>query len=400
MRPLHVLLLTPVYPHPGSPSEGLFNEQHARALAKAGVRVTVVLAKPWLPDTLARRWSRYGSLASLARHERRDSIDVFTVRYLHIPRYALPAWTVAACARSIRRLLRYGTGASQGPESATVDLIHAHSGWPVGMAAPAVAEALGRSFLVTFHIADAPALVRTPLYGHMLRRAAARVVVGRPLAEALRKRRADLDVERIPNGIDLDDIRRTVALLPTEERPWGRLVSVANLWPVKGIDLNLRALARLAASGRAWQRYTVVGDGPERPRLEALARRLGIADRVIFVGSLGHREALRQIAAADIFSLPSWGEAFGVVYLEAMACSKPIIGCRTQGAEDIVRHEVDGLLVEPRDAGSLAEALDRLLDDELFSRTLGTAAAQRAAEFTWERNASRYLDLYDRMTNV
>lgn len=388
---MHVLVLTPSYPHAGNPAEGLFNREHVRALAAAGVRITVVVTRPWLPYAIARSWRRYRYLADLTRHDRQGEVEVLTVRYLHLPGYRLPSWTAAACAHSI-------LGAAGG---LAVDLVHAHSAWPAGVAAPAVADALGCPFVVTFHIDDPPGLARSRLYERMLRGAGALAAVGTPLADALCRRYPGLEVLRVPNGIAFETIRRAtsgaLAAEASEERPWGRLVSVANLWPVKGVDFNLKALARLASAGRPWQRYTVVGDGPERPRLESLARQLGIAERVDFRGRLRHEDALREIAAADVFSLPSWQEAFGVVYLEALACGKPAVGCRTQGAEDVIRHRIDGLLVEPRDVGRLAEALDRLLADESYARALGTAGPRRAAGFTWRKNAERYLEIYERL---
>ena len=150
----------------------------------------------------------------------------------------------------------------------------------------------------------------------------------------------------------------------------------------------------MAEEGVAWDRYTVVGDGPERSRLEDLARRLGIADRVTFAGRLEHHEVVREVARADIFCLPSWREAFGVVYVEAMACGKPVIGCRSQGAEDIISPGQDGILVEPRDVASLASALGQLLEDPELRQRMGEAARRRSRAFSWDRTAEIYLDLY------
>ncbi|MEM7352710.1 MAG: glycosyltransferase [Acidobacteriota bacterium] len=392
---MHVLALAPVFPHAESPSEGLFNAQHAEALVAAGIRVTVVVTKPWLPAWLARRTTSYRPLAHLPRRERRGALDIFYARYLHVPRYRLPRWTVTSCARAILRCLRREL------PGVSFDVVHAHSVWPTGLAAPVVAEATGRPCTVTLHIRDDEQLYGArqgaALFDTMLLRARALVAVGRPLERYLADLGARADkVRRIANGAELGEARRAVEAASEAclDPPWGRLVSVANLWPLKGIDFNLRALARLDQMGCPWHSYTVVGDGPERASLEALARELGLADRVIFMGSLPHGEALRQVGRADIFTLPSWQEAFGVAYVEAMACGKPVIGCRTQGAEDIIRHERDGLLVHPRDPESLSEALARLLQAPDYARKLGAAGIRRAAEFTWERNAKRYLDLY------
>jgi len=391
-----VLCLTPVYPYAGSPTEGLFNEAHARALHAAGAQVTVVVTKQWLPAALARRSRSYRALAELPERECRDGVEVLFCRYLHLPRYHLPDVTASACARAVLKSLKRH-------RLPLPDVIQVHSAWPTGMAAVAVAEGLGRPFVVTFHIEDDPRLLERSgprgLYASMLRRAAALVVVGRPLARALEGLApARAKVVRIANGADLLGARAAVAAAGRREEGWGHLVSVSNLWPTKGIHLNLEALARLSEGGVVWRSYAVVGEGPERSRLEALARRLGIAEKVQFTGRLHHPEALRRVARADVFSLPSWKESFGIAYVEAMACGKPVVGVLGQGAEDIIRQGEDGFLVPPQDVGGLAEALERLLIDEKLARKLGAAGARRAQEFTWENNVRQYLGLYERIS--
>jgi glycosyltransferase involved in cell wall biosynthesis len=176
------------------------------------------------------------------------------------------------------------------------------------------------------------------------------------------------------------------------------VLSVSNLIGLKGIDLNLRALAVIARNRPelAWT-YRVVGDGMERRNLEALARTLGIAGRVTFLGTLPREETLREFADCDIFSLPSWGESFGIVYLEAMARGRPVIGVRGMGASDIVTHEVDGLLVEPHDVNTLTMALERLLESLEYCEALGRRGRSRAEAMTWQHNATAYLSLLSRL---
>jgi glycosyltransferase involved in cell wall biosynthesis len=392
---MRLLILTPVYPTVSSPTEGIFNEQHVRALAARGIDCTVIVCKPWLPDWLARRWHKYRSLAGLGNSQVRDGVNVIFARYFHVPGYRAVWLTIAACAHSITDSIEKNVRNIQ------FDLVHAHSVFPVGLAAPQVAQSLHIPFLVTLHIEDSPALYSSKsghtLYEQMFGQASAIVAVGSPLerfAKQLMPANVTTPVTIIPNGIDWDDIERlSGTVLPHET--WGHIVSVANLWKSKGIDYNLRALAELDRRGiRRWQ-YTIVGDGPERTFLESLARELGVADRVQFAGALPHNEAIQVIAQADIFALPSWKESFGVVYLEAMACGKPVIGCRGQGAEDIFEHEETGLLVNPHDIDSLADALARLLQNPNEARQLGARARKRAKDFTWQRNAQQYASLYD-----
>ncbi|HRF43376.1 MAG TPA: glycosyltransferase [Candidatus Competibacteraceae bacterium] len=195
----------------------------------------------------------------------------------------------------------------------------------------------------------------------------------------------------IPNGTDLPPLKE----IHFSQRPFDEtrvVLSVSNLVKLKGIDLNLRALARFGAAhpDTRWE-YRVIGDGPERANLEQLARALGIQDRVRFLGRLNHSETMQQVGDCDIFSLPSWGEAFGIVYLEAMARGRPVIGCWQNGAQDIISHQVDGLLVMPQEERSLFEALNRMLIDPLECSKWGRSARVTAERFSWDANSQRML---------
>jgi glycosyltransferase involved in cell wall biosynthesis len=395
---MNVLVLTPVYPHQGNVVEGLFNEQHALALTKRGVQVTLVLCKPWCPDWLSGLWPRYQHLFRLPQREEKNDIDLIYARYLHIPKYHFLPFTVHSCANAVMHTLQ------ESSISRKFHLIQVHGVWPVGLAAPSIAKALGCPFVVTLHIQDDPALYHQSsgykLYQHMLKKAAAIVTVGSPLEKFIQQEispELSHRVVKIPNGVDLEPIDHLPPRKLCCENPWGHIVSVCNLWLVKGIDLNLRALARLYEEGlRRWH-YTIVGDGPERQKLEKLAVDLKIEKQVQFVGRVSHREAMNKIREGDIFSLPSWQEAFGVAYLEAMACGKPVIGCCGEGAEDIIRHEIDGLLVQPKSVENLEGALRRLLENSDFARKLGDSGKSRTQEFTWERNAAQYLSIYQQV---
>jgi glycosyltransferase involved in cell wall biosynthesis len=387
---MRVLVATPVYPHPGNAVEGLFNEAHAQALRRAGVSLEVLLLKPRIPAGLAARVPRYAPLAILPRRYTRNGIEVHVGRHLHVPGHRLAGLTIASCAGAIRAHV-----ARRGP----FDLLQVHSVWPVGFAA-------GRSGLptvVTVHIEDPPSLWGSPGRRERYRdlsRKAALVGVGTPVRrfmEGLLGAGAAGGIRIIPNGIDHGQIARLAA----EDRPPSqgrRIVSVSNLWRVKGIDTLLDALGRLRTRGDATWELVVVGAGPEESPLRRQAAELGLAERVTFAGRLEHDEALREILRGDIFCLPSRAETFGMVYLEAMACGKPVVGCRGTGAEDLVIDGVTGRLVDRDDPEGLSAALGGLLGDPVRARALGAAGAERSRLFSWDRTAAAYLELYRSMT--
>ena len=143
----------------------------------------------------------------------------------------------------------------------------------------------------------------------------------------------------------------------------------------KGIQTTLEAVMRLRPEF-PYLRYTVVGDGTDRRWLEQYARELGIADSVRFVGQVSDTTLNELYAACDVFVLPSTHEGLGIVYLEAMACGKPVIGVRAGGVADIVVHEANGLLLEEQSAESLSKAIRRLAVDSALRRRLGAWGAE------------------------
>ena len=173
--------------------------------------------------------------------------------------------------------------------------------------------------------------------------------------------------------IGVDTRRWTPAEMPAHNSAGTlRLLTLGRLHEIKGHDVLLRAVAELADEG-----YDVTlrlaGDGPERAALEALARDLGVADRVTFLGSVSEDEALRQMRASDAFALASNHEPLGVAYMEAMSVAVPTVGTATGGVAEIIDDGETGLLVPPGDPAALAHALRRLTDDPPMRQRLGEA---------------------------
>ena len=102
-----------------------------------------------------------------------------------------------------------------------------------------------------------------------------------------------------------------------------------------------------------------------------------------------------MMARADLFVLPSWDEAFGLVYTEAMAQGTPVVACRGEGAADFVEDGVTGFLVPPRDPAALAQVIGRVLDDPAAAHRMGEAGRAAVTGLTWARNAARQIEIYD-----
>jgi phosphatidyl-myo-inositol dimannoside synthase len=148
----------------------------------------------------------------------------------------------------------------------------------------------------------------------------------------------------------------------------------------KGIDVTIEALGLLKDELPNLQ-YVVVGDGDDRGRLERLAEENGVRDRVHLRGRISDEQLHAEYRRCDVFVLPSTHEGLGIVYLEAMAHAKPVIGAHAGGVADAVVHEMNGLLVERSDPGHVAGAIRRVMTD----RALRTRLGRWGHEFTLPR---------------
>jgi glycosyltransferase involved in cell wall biosynthesis len=162
------------------------------------------------------------------------------------------------------------------------------------------------------------------------------------------------------------------------------VVAVARLVPQKGLDVAVRALAGIDAT------LVVLGEGPERARLEALAREAGT--RLLLPGRVGDVTAV--LRRADVLVHPARWEGFGLALLEAMLCALPVVATRVSSIPEIVADGETGILVPPDDPERLREALERVLADP---EAMGEAGLRRAREaFSVGRMARRTLDVYER----
>ncbi|MGK9221264.1 MULTISPECIES: glycosyltransferase [unclassified Microbacterium] len=203
-----------------------------------------------------------------------------------------------------------------------------------------------------------------------------------------------------PCGVDLDLFRPQGSV--DERGARHRVLSVGRLVPRKGVDLVVRAIARLRAEGIDDVELVVVGsDGaagaadPEAARLRALAADLGVADRVVFRGQVSRDGMPALLRSSDVVVCAPWYEPFGIVPLEAMACGTPVIAASVGGLIDTVVDGATGLHVPPRDADAIAVALRRLLPDRDLLRAFGTAGRERVeARYSWDRVAAQTERIY------
>ena len=179
-----------------------------------------------------------------------------------------------------------------------------------------------------------------------------------------------------------------------------RLLNVGRMAPAKGHGILLRALERVMARGFAVT-CTLIGDGPDRSRLENLACELGIADHVTFAGAIGQEEIHAYYHQADLFVLSSFAEGLPVVLMEAMATGLPVITTHIMGIPELVEHDVNGLLVPASRVEPLADAIVALVADPDRRRRLGEKGREKVRqEFELAESAKQLAELFARACSV
>jgi teichuronic acid biosynthesis glycosyltransferase TuaC len=371
---LKVLILAEYYPRAGDPVLGVWAHRQALAARDAGAEVRVaVLHRPIPPLSALRSRDPRAALAPLRQPSRAklDGIQVTFVRYLSPPRpwsyQSWGAWAAPSLKRALRGLRR----------EFPFELVHAHYAVPAGDAFRRTGVAVPLLVSIHGHDVQGPEAgseaVRATLARAGLILANSRGTAERSLALGARATRV------VHLGTDLPP--RTG---PRPARP--TLVTVAHLAARKRHADVISALAMLRGR-HPGLRYVIVGDGPEREQLAALAHSMLVEDMVEFRGQLAPGEAVALARSGTLFVLPSVDEAFGVAYIEAMAGAVPAIGCEGEdGPEEIAAAGGGIVLVPPRDVAALAAQIDALLRDPGAIEDLGRQARETVArEFTWER---------------
>lgn len=389
---MKVAIVAEFYPRAADPVLGLWAHRQAIAARDAGADVRVLVLYRPLPSLAQARGGAGPAARAAARalaqplHATLDGIDVTYVPFLAPPRprsyggwggWAAPPLAVAL--RALRRGFRF-------------DLVHAHNAVPAGEAVRRAG--LRTPFAVSVHGGDvfhtAPG---SAAGGEAVRAALGRAALTIANSAGIEHRCRVLGARRtcvVRLGTDLPARPAQPYAAPT-------VVTTGHVIARKHHADVLRAVALLRDRHPAL-RYLVIGDGPEREPLRALAGELEIPERLELAGQLPGDEALARTRRATLFAMPSSDEAFGVAYVEAMAGWLPAIAAEGEPGPQEIRSQGGGMTLVPRnDPAALAGAIDELLGDEAKRRAAGEqarATVERA--FSWSACGAATVAAYER----
>jgi glycosyltransferase involved in cell wall biosynthesis len=382
---LEIVTFTSLYPNSEQPHHGVFVENRLRHLvASQAANARVVAPVPWFPFS-APIFGRYAVLAKVVPRETRFGLAIDHPRYLVLPKIGMnfvPGWLEAAAFPVLKRL----------QDERDFDLIDAHYFFPDGVAAIGLGRRLNKPVVITARGTDVNLIPQFPRPRRMII-AAARAASGIiAVSQAIKDAIVALGIPAarivvLRNGVDLalfhpggrEEMRARLGLTgPT-------LLSVGHLIERKGHDLVVGALPLLPGYA-----LLIAGDGPERARLEKMAKKRNVSDRVRFLGSVPHGELQRVYAAADALVLASSREGWPNVLLESMACGTAVVASNIWGNPEVVACPEAGVLMKERTPEAVAESVQRL-----FRQLPDRSATRRYAEgFSWDATTEGQLRLF------
>lgn len=357
---MNLFILPSWYPSESQPLAGIFTREQAESIADLCPDITVIvstwghndgsiaLRRPWeIPKVL--RWRLRQKGDEIRRYRRLWEVFNPALSWSH----KLPLGGVARLVDVNRRNFKLAT-----ERFGKIDLIHAHVSYPAGYIASKLAEEFGAPYVLTEHMAPFPfpSLVRNGKPIKEISDAFEKASMAVAVSPSLAKRIASFGYREpmvIPNVVD----ERCFSIGEPNAKRFV-FFTLCGLTDQKGIDHLLEAIALWNPPADQFE-FRIGGAGPMRSIYEALAARLGVSDRVRWLGSVSRDDAPRLFRECHVYVMPSRHETFGVVYAEAIASGKPIIATRCGGPEFIV-NERNGKLVDIGNVIGLSKAMQSI----------------------------------------
>ena len=367
--------------------------EQAKALMARGHEVVVISSVGVTPMMKRLRPGQAAVAARTPKEAVVDGVKVYYPRYLTLGNAGeklLGGRLLAAAALPVAKRLH---------REKPFDVVHAHMLPRDGHAGLLVARVLGIPMALTVHGTDIfhyfiPGKTPWARNRMIAREADALMAVSSLLMSRVKPYRPQEKLSRIvPNGVDL-------SLVPDETKnaPY-TVISVGTLKARKCMDRTLEAFARIAGEYPT-ATLTIVGIGEMEAQLKARIAELNLHDRVTLTGGLPHDEVIARMAESDLFVLPSWGEGYGIVYIEAMAAGCIAVGAEGEGIADTITDGENGFLVPAGDIDALERVMRRVFENRDAFSALRARGTRDARLLTWARNAQMVEEVYLEMIKL
>ena len=373
----------------------LFTHRQVREIKKLKNEVIVISPVPYVPlffKYLSKKWKNY---AKAPKKMILDNIKIYYPHYLALPKGLLFSYSGTLMYYGIQKTI------TRIYKNFEFDIIHAHVALPDGYAGMLLAKKYKKPLIVTIHGQD---LQQTIYRNKKCRENIKKVINFSKKTILVSDKLKNISINKlginfrkltvIPNGINMEDLYNSRNPLAEKYANKKIILSVSNLIKTKGIDYNIKAFSQLIKKYPNLI-YLIIGDGSEKNNLKGLTKELKIENHVKFLGKLPHNKVIEYISICDIFSLPSWNEGFGVVYLEAMINGKPVIAVKGQGIDGIIQNKKNGLLIEPKNTVDLIKALDFLISSPEFRNKIAQEGKNNVLKnYTWKKISTKINKIY------
>lgn len=397
---MKILIISHMYPSNFNEVGGIFVHQQVKELQKQGYEIKVISPVPLTPfpiKYLSKKWKRYSEIPLQIKWE---NISVYYPCYLEFPRSLFFASSGTRMYWGIKKII------VEIYKNFKFNIIHAHVALPDGYAGMLLAQKYKKPLIVTIHGQDLQyTIYKNKKYKKIIKKVinfSKKTIVVSNKLKNIGEKELKINPQKLittPNGINVKDIYTEKSDLLERYKGKKIVLSVSRIINIKGINYNLQAIANLQKKYPDLL-YLIIGDGSERKKLEKLTKRLKLKNNVIFLGQQPHEKVMEYMSICNIFSLPSWEEGFGVVYLEAAASGKPVIACYGQGIDGVLEDKKSGLLVKPKDIDSLVKVIDFLLSNPESAKEAGKRARKLIFEnYTWGKVVKKIIEVYNSIIN-
>lgn len=381
---MKVLYVSGMYPNPTYPQKGIFCHEQVKALKQIGVDVDVIVPMTiydkeyttavWDYEGVAIRYIRFFKLPGVCGYENIGRHFFHSLMRAHI-------------------------------DFSKYDVLHADAPLPAGDALMRISRKFDIPFVVHGHGLDVfsevsytgakncKKIVNTSLRTYQ--EADAIVGVSQKVLNEIAKK-VDLGSHAyvVYNGVDIErfyPVKHASADVMT-------ITSIGNLIPLKGHDYTIKAVRILVDQGITNIKLVIAGRGENEEKLKKLAHQLKLDEFVKFVGYVPYDDVVKLLQQSDIFVLPSWYEALGCVYLEAMACGVPAIGCYGNGIDEIITDGVNGFLVDGKNERQIAEKIKEYVQGDRKKVSLQALETVRES-YSWISSAKNLERVYRKLKN-
>lgn len=380
---MKVLYISGMYPTPDYPQKGIFCHEQVKALKQIGVDVDVVVPMTiydkeykqpiWEYEGITIRYVRFLKLPGTVGFEHIGKLLYFSLRHMNL-------------------------------DFKQYDVFHADAPLPVGVAVMLLSKHYGVPYVIHCHGLDVfldvdygmkkncKQIVEKAKKTYL--NASAITGVSKKTLENVNSRIELWDkCHVVYNGADIEKF------YPVEEKKNSNLeiVSIGNLIDLKGHDLTIKALKKNIDAGRNKIHLTIYGRGSKENELHELVKKLEIDKYVTFKGYVSYENIITELKMYDAFILPSWYEALGCVYLEAMASGVITVGCFQNGIDEIIQNRNNGFLVRPHSIDDIVNVINEMYDKKGTLEMHNIALNGRRTieeKFTWKNSAETLKSVY------